>query len=98
MMNRQPKKIVVLPGDGIGIEVTAQSMRVLDWFKTRRGLSATIEEHPYGARAYHQQGAMLPATTEAAINAADAILFGAGGGPETDAVPKAARRLGSLLH
>ena len=98
MTSPADKKIVVLPGDGIGVEVIAEAVRVIDWFRTRRGLAISIEHQAYGADAYRRYGSVLPPATEAALSTADAILFGATGGPEFDEIPLAARRQGSLLH
>ncbi len=88
--------IAILPGDGIGPEVTAEARRVLDWFVTERKLALVLTEHAYGAGAYRQHGLFLPKATEDAIRAADAILLGAVGGTGTDAIPREARNAGSL--
>jgi 3-isopropylmalate dehydrogenase len=90
-------KIAVIGGEGIGPEVTDQSRRVLAWFAARRQVPVVLHNHAYGAAAYRQTGEVLPAATRAAIAESDAILFGATGGPELDALPDAARAQGSLL-
>jgi 3-isopropylmalate dehydrogenase len=90
-------KIAVVGGEGIGPEVTAQSRRVLDWFVNRRGLPATMREAQYGVIPYLATGKVLPDETAEAMDEADAILWGATGGPETREVPPAARKAGSLL-
>jgi 3-isopropylmalate dehydrogenase len=90
--------IAILPGDGIGPEVIAEARRVLEWFVARRGLSLVLAEHPYGAGAYRRLGQVLPKATEEAIRAAHAILLGAVGGTDTDAIPRAARIAGGLPH
>ncbi len=92
------KKIAILPGDGIGPEVTAEARRVLEWFATRRKLELQLDEYPYGADAYRRHGEVLPKATEEAIRAAHAILFGAMGGMDGDAIPRAARVAGGLPH
>ena len=46
------RNIAILPGDGIGPEVTAQARRVLEWFAAHRGLEVALEEHAYGSGAY----------------------------------------------
>jgi 3-isopropylmalate dehydrogenase len=77
-------RVLVLPGDGIGREVTAEAVRVLDWFSRKRGLKVEMEERPYGVTQYRATGEVLPEQTRKAIEAADVILFGAFGlgGPE----------------
>jgi len=90
------KHIAILPGDGIGPEVTAEARRVLEWFITRRGLALELQEYPYGAAAYRKLGRFLPEATEDAIRSAHAILLGAVGGTDADAIPRAARNAGSL--
>ena len=60
MTSPADKKIVVLPGDGIGVEVIAEAVRVIDWFRTRRGLAISIEHQAYGADAYRRYGSVLP--------------------------------------
>ncbi len=92
------KRIAILPGDGIGPEVIAEARRTLEWFVARRGLELELAEHPYGAGAYRALGLVLPPTTEEAIRAADAILLGAVGGMDADAIPRAARVAGGLPH
>ena len=91
------KSLVLMPGDGIGPEVVGEAARVADWLIARRRLPIRTSEVPYGYTAYKATGEMLPAATAEALNAADAILFGATGGPERDALPMAVRRKGSLL-
>lgn len=90
-------KIAVVGGEGIGPEVTAQSRRVLDWFVNKRGVPATMRDAQYGLIPYLATGKVLPEDTAEAMDEADAILWGATGGPETREVPPAARKAGSLL-
>ena len=90
-------KVAVVGGEGIGPEVTAQSRRILDWFAARRGLPMTLREAQYGVIPYLATGKVLPDDTVEAMDEADAILWGATGGPETREVPPAARKAGSLL-
>ena len=80
-------KIAVLPGDGIGTEITTQAVRVLKAL----GLPLTLEEAPVGGAAYDQLGDPLPQSTLALAKAADAILFGAVGGWQYDSLPRAKR-------
>jgi 3-isopropylmalate dehydrogenase len=90
-------KVAVVGGEGIGPEVTAQSHRVLNWFVAKRGLPVTLREAQYGLIPYLATGKVLPQDTVEAMEEADAILWGATGGPETKEVPPAARKAGSLL-
>ena len=90
-------KIAVVGGEGIGPEVTAQSHRILNWFATRRGVPMMLREAQYGLIPYLKTGKVLPEETIEAMDEADAILWGATGGPETKEVPPAARKAGSLL-
>ena len=90
-------KVAVVGGEGIGPEVTAQSQRILDWFAKRRGASIILREAQYGLIPYLATGKVLPEETAEAMDEADAILWGATGGPETKEVPAAAREAGGLL-
>jgi len=90
-------KVAVVGGEGIGPEVTAQSYRVLNWFATRHDVPMILREAQYGLIPYLSTGKVLPQDTIEAMDEADAILWGATGGPETKEVPAAARKAGSLL-
>lgn len=90
-------KVAVVGGEGIGPEVTAQSRRILNWFAAKRGVPMTLREAQYGLIPYLATGKVLPADTAEAMEEADAILWGATGGPETTEVPAAARKEGGLL-
>ena len=90
-------KVAVVGGEGIGPEVTAQSHRMLNWFAAKRGVPMTLREAQYGIIPYLATGKVLPDDTVEAMEEADAILWGATGGPETKEVPPAARKAGSLL-
>ena len=90
-------KVAVVGGEGIGPEVTAQSHRILNWFAAKRGVPVTLREAQYGLIPYLANGRVLPEDTVEAMEEADAILWGATGGPETKEVPPAARKAGSLL-
>ena len=90
-------KIAVIGGEGIGPEVTAQSRRILDWFAAKRGVPMVLREAQYGLIPYLAAGKVLPEDTAEAMEEADAILWGATGGPETREVPAEARKAGSLL-
>src|SRR3979409_1654234 len=90
-------KVAVVGGEGIGPEVTAQSHRILNWFAAKRGVPMILREAQYGLIPYLATGKVLPEDTVEAMEEADAILWGATGGPETTEVPAAARKAGSLL-
>ena len=73
--------IAVLPGDGIGPEVTAQAVRCLEAIAARYGHAFRLSEAPVGAAAMDLTGEPLPAPTLALAREADAVLFGAIGDP-----------------
>jgi 3-isopropylmalate dehydrogenase len=77
------RRIVCLPGDGIGPEVMAEAVRVLEALP----LELELSEQPFGGAAIDLKGTPLPPETLAACRAADAILLGAVGGPKWDAGP-----------
>src|SRR3954468_1683251 len=90
-------KVAVVGGEGIGPEVTAQGQRVLNWFAVKRGVPMALREGQHGVVPYMATGKILPDDTAEAMEEADAILWGATGGPETKEVPSAVRKAGSLL-
>jgi len=77
--------IAVLPGDGIGPEVMAASLAVLNALQSRIGRRFVFTTHPAGAQHYVDSGDALPQATLAACRAAHAILFGAMGLPHVRA-------------
>ncbi|HEX7722581.1 MAG TPA: 3-isopropylmalate dehydrogenase [Pyrinomonadaceae bacterium] len=76
--------LVVLPGDGVGPEVTAQAVRVLREVANTYGHRFHFEEHSVGGVAIRETGSPLPAGTLEACRQADAVLLGAIGSPEFD--------------
>ncbi len=81
------KKLLVLPGDGIGPEVMTQVRRVVDWFDRRQAVGFDIEEDLVGGAAIDVHGIPLAdETLDKAMNA-DAVLLGAVGGPKWDDLP-----------
>lgn len=76
--------IVLLPGDGIGPEVTRAAVQALEAAALSGGHTFTYEEHPIGGCAIDLCGAALTDETAAACRAADAVLLGAVGGPKWD--------------
>ncbi len=81
------KTLLILPGDGIGIEVTAQVRRIIDWMAKRRNVAFEITDGLIGGAAYDAHGTPLPDATIAAAHKADAVLLGAVGGPQYDDLP-----------
>jgi 3-isopropylmalate dehydrogenase len=78
------RNLLVLPGDGIGPEVTAQAMRIVDWLAANRSVGFDIQEGLIGGAAYDATGTPFPDETLAAAKASDAVLLGAVGGPKWD--------------
>ena len=74
--------IVTLPGDGVGTEVTAAAVAVLQGVAAHYGHHFTFEEHAIGGGAIDACGEPLPAASLAACQHADAVLLGAVGGPK----------------
>ena len=92
------RSLVVLPGDGVGPEVIAQTVRVLEWLQDKRGFDCNVRQHDYGYHVFKETGSLYrPGVIEDAM-ASDAVLFGAMGGPEYDEIPPAVRRQGSILR
>ena len=75
------RKLLVLPGDGIGPEVVGQVLRVVDWLGSKRSLSFDLQEGLVGGAAYDAHGTPLTDETLADAISADAVLFGSVGGP-----------------
>jgi len=90
-------KIAVLPGDGVGPEVIAEAVKVLGAFR-REGLKLELEQAPVGGAAYDSAGDPLPEATLALAKRADAVLFGAVGGPRYDELPRGKRPEQALLR
>ncbi|HMW51500.1 MAG TPA: 3-isopropylmalate dehydrogenase, partial [Rhodocyclaceae bacterium] len=89
-------KILVLPGDGIGPEIMEQALRVLDALRGD-GLSFEVEHGLLGGSAVDATGTPFPEATRALARAADAVLLGAVGGPQWDALPRDQRPERGLL-
>jgi 3-isopropylmalate dehydrogenase len=93
------KTIAVLAGDGIGPEIIAQAVRVLKAVGAKFNTEFVFEEALVGGIAYDETGHPLPPSTLELCRRADAILFGAVGGPKWDTVqpPSLRPELGALL-
>ncbi len=89
-------KIAVLAGDGIGPEIVAQAMRVLEVLK-KEGLVMEFVEAPLGGQAYDQYGHPYPEFTQKICHDADAVLLGAVGGPQYDTLDRPLRPERGLL-
>jgi 3-isopropylmalate dehydrogenase len=91
-------RIAVLPGDGIGVEVTAEAVRVLGVVAKEGGLGLELEDGLIGGAAIDTQGTALPDATLGICREADAILFGAVGGPRWDHLPPEQRAERGILR
>src|SRR5882762_3443335 len=81
------RKILVLPGDGIGPEIMREVMRIVEFFNRRRIASFEIGEGLVGGAAYDASGTPLTDETLAQAQASDAVLFGSVGGPKWETLP-----------
>jgi 3-isopropylmalate dehydrogenase len=90
------KKILVLPGDGIGPEIVAEAVKVLNKLKAD-GLDVVLEEGLVGGAAYDAKGQPLPQETLDQARQANAILLGAVGGPRYEGLERALRPEQGLL-
>ncbi|MCG8383829.1 MAG: 3-isopropylmalate dehydrogenase [Gammaproteobacteria bacterium] len=91
------QKIIVLPGDGIGPEIVAEGIKVLDKVREKFRLDLEWETALMGGVAYDKTGKPLPDETLDLCRKADAILFGAVGGPQYDSAPRELRPERGLL-
>ena len=78
------RKVMVLPGDGIGNEVMQANMKIIDWLAKHRSLGFDLSEGLVGGAAYDVHGTPLTDETLADSMASDAVLFGAVGAPKYD--------------
>ena len=90
------KQIAILRGDGIGTEIVAQTVRVLDKL-IEQGLDAAYEYAPLGGEAYDQYGSPYPEFTQNLCRKADAVLLGAVGSPKYDQLDRPLRPERGLL-
>ncbi len=80
-------KIALLPGDGIGPEITAEAVKVLEAVGNVRGAEFIFDFADFGGIAYELHGTPFPEQAIRACDAADAILKGPVGGPQYDSIP-----------
>ncbi|HIJ39140.1 MAG TPA: 3-isopropylmalate dehydrogenase [Rhodospirillaceae bacterium] len=92
------KKLLILPGDGIGPEVMAQVLRIIDWLAKKRQLSFDVSEGLVGGCSYDKHGVPLTEETMELAQQADAVLLGAVGGPKWDTLPFALKPERGLLR
>ncbi|OGT81431.1 MAG: 3-isopropylmalate dehydrogenase [Gammaproteobacteria bacterium RIFCSPLOWO2_02_FULL_61_13] len=90
-------KILILSGDGIGPEIMAEAEKALSMLIQEFGLRVEIEHGLVGGAALDATGGPLPETTLALARSADAVLFGAIGGPQWDTAPRELRPERGLL-
>ena len=90
-------RVVLLPGDGIGPEITTVARQLLDVVAKRHGFELTFEEQPIGGSAIDATGEPLPASTLTACRSADAVLLAAIGSPRFDSLPREKRPETGLL-
>src|SRR5580692_10167657 len=92
------RKLLLLPGDGIGPEVMRQVGRVVDWYDRRRIASFDVSEDLVGGCAIDKHGTPLTDATMNRALEADAVLLGAVGGPKWDGLPFAQKPERGLLR
>jgi len=90
-------KIVSIPGDGIGPEVVAGALAVMNRLAEKHGFTIAIEEHPFGGASYDLHGEMLTEATLEACRNCDAVLLGAVGGPKWESLPHEHKPEAALL-
>lgn len=90
-------RIVSIPGDGIGPEVVAGAIEVIDTLAAKHDLEISIEEHLFGGASYDVHGEMLTDKTLDACKKCDAVLLGAVGGPKWENLPHDKKPEAALL-
>ena len=91
-------KLLLLPGDGIGPEVMGEVQRLIDWLNKQGIASFETEQGLVGGSAYDAHKVSISEADMAKAVAADAIIFGAVGGPKWDSVPYEVRPEAGLLR
>ena len=90
-------RITLLPGDGIGPEITAVARQLLDAVSSRHGFGLVYDEQPMGGAAIDASGEPLPTSTLEACRQGDAVLLAAIGSPQYDSLPREQRPESGLL-
>jgi 3-isopropylmalate dehydrogenase len=96
-MNKKRYKIAVFPGDGIGIEIVKEAVKVLQTISARSGVTFYMEEGLIGGAAYDQCGEPLPGESMDLALKSDVVLLGAVGGPKWDTLDYSVRPERALL-
>jgi 3-isopropylmalate dehydrogenase len=96
--NMATHKLLLLPGDGIGPEVMAEVKKLIAWMNGHGMGTFETEEGLVGGSCYDAHQVSITDATMAKAHAADAVLFGAVGGPKWDSVPYDARPEAGLLR
>ena len=92
------RKLVLFPGDGIGPEAMVEVEKLIAWMNEARGAGFETETGLVGGAAYDAHGQAISDEDMAKAMAADAVLFGAVGGPKWDGVPYEVRPEAGLLR
>ena len=90
--------LLLLPGDGIGVEVTVQAVRIIEWLEKNRGVSFKLTEALAGGACIDKHGVPILDETVEIGKKADAVFLGAVGGPKWDALPFDKRPERALLR
>ncbi|WP_440983997.1 isocitrate/isopropylmalate family dehydrogenase, partial [Shinella sumterensis] len=92
------RNLLLLPGDGIGPEAMAEVRKIIAYMNAELGAGFTTDEGLVGGSAYDAHGAAISESDMEKALAADAVLFGAVGGPKWDDVPYEVRPEAGLLR
>ncbi len=90
-------KILILPGDGIGKEIVAQALKVINLLNANHGMGMNLVKGVIGGNAYDETGSPLPKETIVAAKECDSILLGAVGGPQWESLERDLRPERGLL-
>ena len=90
-------KVLILPGDGIGTEIVAQAVKVIDSLNSNHSMGMTFEDGLIGGIAYDETGSPLPDETIKTAKDCDSILLGAVGGPKWEPLERSLRPERGLL-
>ena len=93
-MSDSHHRIALIPGDGVGIEVTAEAVKAIGAAASKHGVSIETTDYDLGGRRYLETGEVLPASVQDELDGHDAILLGAVGTPD---VPPGVLERGLLL-
>ena len=90
-------KILILPGDGIGKEIVAQALKVINLLNANHGMGMNLVKGVIGGNAYDETGSPLPKETIVTAKECDSILLGAVGGPQWESLERELRPERGLL-